>query len=107
VSVTAKVNPVAVLAFPAVGDQSTVTLARSPPLPEVIPDFVINPIMQAELAGFTLKVGRATALFDSLMMKLDAPERDVRARVGGLGQPCTVTVIDVSNKVRGVPPAAA
>ena len=51
VSLTAKINPVASLASPAVGDQSTVTLAGSPPLPEVITDFVINPIMQNLFAG--------------------------------------------------------
>jgi hypothetical protein len=62
VSVTAKLNPVAVLASPAVGDQSTDTLVGSPVLPEVMGDFV-RTIMQLIFAGLTLKVGRETAVF--------------------------------------------
>jgi hypothetical protein len=59
---------VAVLGSPALGDQSTDTLDASPPLPGVITDFV-NPMMQAEFVGFTLKVGSVTALFDLPMVK--------------------------------------
>jgi hypothetical protein len=59
---------VAVLASPALGDQSTDTLDASPPLSGVITDFV-NPMMQAEFAGFTLKVGSVTALFDPPILK--------------------------------------
>ena len=59
---------VAVLASPALGDQSTDTLDASPPLPGVITDFV-NLMMQAEFAGFTLKLGSVTALFDPPMVK--------------------------------------
>jgi hypothetical protein len=72
VSVTAKVNPLDVLEFPAVGYQSTVTLAGSPLL-EVMADFV-NPMMQAAFGGDTLKVGRDTALFVPPMVKFEAPE---------------------------------
>ena len=105
-SLAVNVRPVALLLSPAVGDQSTVTLAVSPPLPEVIDDFV-SPIVQAELAGFTLKVGRVTALFDPPMKKSEEPERVDTSKVGKLGQPRTVTVSEVSNEVRGVPPAPA
>jgi hypothetical protein len=61
VSVTAKLNPVAELASPEVGDQSTDTLLGSPALPEVIDDFV-RTIMQEVFVGFTLKVGREAAV---------------------------------------------
>ena len=63
---------VAVLASPALGDQSTDTLDSSPELPEVITDFV-NPIMQAGFAELTKKVGSVIALFDPSMVKSEVP----------------------------------
>ena len=69
-------------------------------------DFV-SPIMQAALAGFTLKVGRVSALLDPPIVKSEEPEGVDTSRVGELGQPRTVTVIGVSEEVRGVPPAPA
>jgi hypothetical protein len=68
-------RPVAELATPALGDQSTVTLEGSPPLPEVIVDFE-NPIMPSvvEITGKVLNVGKGTAVFDPPTMKSDAPE---------------------------------
>ena len=69
-------------------------------------DFV-SPIMQEALAGFTLKVGRVPTLFDPPIVKSEEPEGVDASRVGELGQPRTVTVIGVSEEVRGVPPAPA
>jgi hypothetical protein len=60
---------VAVFASPALGYQSTDTLDSSPPLPEVITDFVINPKLQAEFGELTLKLGSVTALFEPPMVK--------------------------------------
>ena len=90
-SVTAKVNPVAVIGSPAVGDQTTETLEGSPPLPEVMPDF-INPIIQAVFAGDVLKVGRDTALFVPPTMKSEEPEGVDTVKAGGLGHPSTVNL---------------
>ena len=70
VSAIEKVRPVAVLAFPAVGDQSTETLARSP-VTEVVVAFV-RAIMQEALTGVTPKVGRSAALFVSAIVKSPA-----------------------------------
>ena len=70
-------------------------------------DFVSSPNTQAALAGFTLKVGRVPALFDPPIVKSEEPEGVDASRVGELGQPRTVTVIGVSEEVRGVPPAPA
>ena len=106
-SLIAKVKPVAVLASPEVGDQLTETLVKSPPSPEVILDFVINPKIQAVFTGFTLNIGKDTALFEPPMVKSEEPEEVDTSRVGGLGQPRTVTVIEVSKEVRGMPPAPA
>ena len=53
VSAIEKVRPVAVLAFPAVGDQSTETLVRSP-VTEVVVSFV-RAIIQEALTGVTPK----------------------------------------------------
>jgi hypothetical protein len=70
-------------------------------------DFV-SPIMQAALAGFTLKVGRVSALLDPPIVKSEEPEGVDTSRVGELGQISrTVTVIGASEEVRGVPPAPA
>jgi hypothetical protein len=51
VSVTANTRPVAVLASPALGDQSADTLEGSPPFPEVIADFVNLIIVGVEITG--------------------------------------------------------
>jgi hypothetical protein len=56
-----KVSPVAVPAFPTVGDQSTEILVSSPELPEVTD--LVKAIMQEELTGAMLKIGRVIALF--------------------------------------------
>jgi hypothetical protein len=92
VSVTAKVNPVAVIGSPAVGDQRTETLEGSPPLPEVMADFVNPPIIQAVFVGDALKVGRDTALFVPPTLKSETPEEGVAYRVGEVGQPSTVNL---------------
>jgi hypothetical protein len=68
VSLTVKVRLVAVLASPALGDQSTDTFEGSPPFPEVIP-VMVNPMTHAEFIGDTLKVGKETALFEPPMVK--------------------------------------
>jgi hypothetical protein len=75
-------------------------------LPEVRADFVFS-IMQRELGGFTLNVGRVPALLDPPIVKSEEPEVVDTSRVGEIGQPRTVTVIGVFNEVRGVPPAPA
>jgi hypothetical protein len=105
VSLTAKATPVAVSEIPGVGDQSTVTLVGSPPSSEIMMDFD-NPMLQSILAGDTLKAGRDTALFYPPMVKSEESEVEDCFRVGGLGQPATVTVIEVSSFTKGEPPTA-
>jgi hypothetical protein len=70
-------------------------------------DFVSSPNTQLALAGFTLNVGRVPALFDPPIVKSEEPEEVDATRVGELGQPRTVTVIEVSEEVRAMLPAPA
>ena len=70
VSAIEKVRPVAVLAFPAVGDQSTETLVRSPDTKVVVA--FEREMMQAVLTGFTPKVGKGTGLFVLAIVKSPA-----------------------------------
>jgi hypothetical protein len=66
VSTIEKLSPVAVSALPAVGDQSTETLARSPDTEVLVA--LERAIIQAVLTGFTPNVGRSTALFVSAII---------------------------------------
>ena len=93
---------VAVFGSPALGDQSTDTLDSSPELLEVMTDFV-NPMLQAEFEGLTLKVGSVTALFDPPMVKSEVlveEEEETRGQLSGL----TTSFMSLSSS--SSPPAA-
>jgi hypothetical protein len=107
VSATAKVRPVAVLAFPALGDQFTETLAETPPSGEVTADIDYRLIMQEALSGLTPKAGSEATLLVPLIVKSAEPELVDLVMVGLVGQPPTVKVNEVFAKTRGAPPVSA
>jgi hypothetical protein len=70
VSTIDKARPLAVPAFPAVGDHSTETLGISPATEVVVA--LVRAKVQAPLTGVTPKVGRSAALFVSAIVKSPA-----------------------------------
>jgi hypothetical protein len=86
---TENVNPVAVLALPEVGDQSTETLVESPKFVEVIADFD-KITSQKGLAGLKLNIGSVAALLVPATVKSLAVDTVDYTIDGSAGQPPTV-----------------